>query len=81
MSVTRKALGETGRKPPSVTAYGFNPGMLSDRPRGPIWRRDAETLTKMAALSAGSNGVTLSRKERLPSWNGRENDWRATRVL
>ena len=53
---------------------------LIDR-EAPIWRRNAETLTKMAALSAGSNGVTLSRKERLPNWNGRENDWRATRVL
>src|SRR5215472_13019004 len=47
----------------------------------PIWRRNAETLTKMAALSAGSNGVTLSRKERLPNWNCRESDRRATRVL
>jgi hypothetical protein len=53
---------------------------LIDR-KASIWRRNAETLTKVAALSAGSNGVTLSSKEKLPNWNSRENDWRATRVL
>ena len=77
----RGARSVIGLCEPPRTAYGFNPGMLSDRPRGPIWRRNAETLTKMAPLCAGSNGVTLSRKERLPNSNGRENDWRATRVL
>ena len=63
------------------TAYASTPACsLIDR-EAPIWRRNAETLIKMAALSAGSNGVTLSRKERLPNWNGRENHWRATQVL
>jgi hypothetical protein len=57
---------------PPRTAYGFTPACcLIDR-EAPMWRRNAETLTKMAALSAGSNGVTLSHKERLPNWNGRE---------
>jgi len=80
VGLSRGSLGHRLCEPPR-TAYGFNPGMLSDDREAPIWRRNAETLTKMAALSAGSNGVTLSRKERLPNWNGRENDWRATRVL